>query len=91
LIEVGDSIRAAPLVLKSAGQYREILLDVGLDGAIRDIDNLSREWDPSDRVEISFSGIVEDENTFKGAALQCLSDIATPSTRRPISRLSESC
>ncbi len=68
LIEVGDDIRASPLVLKSAGQCREILLDVGLDGAIPDIDSLSRAWNPPDRVEIAFSGIVEDENTFKSAA-----------------------
>ena len=78
LIEVGDSIRATPLVLKSAGQYREILLEVGLDGAIPDI--LSREWDPLDRVEISFSGIVEDENTFKSAADR-LADSLRPRVR----------
>jgi DNA repair exonuclease SbcCD nuclease subunit len=80
LIEVGDGIRAIPLVLKSAGQYREILLDVGLDGAIPNIENLSREWDPSDRVEISFSGIVEDENIFKGAA-DSLAQALRPSVR----------
>ena len=41
---------------------------MGLDGAIPDIDSLSRAWNPPDRVEIAFSGIVEDENTFKSAA-----------------------
>ena len=68
MIEVGKDIHATPLVLKSAGQYREVLLDVGLDGAIPDIEHLSREWNPSDRIDISISGIVEDENTFKDAA-----------------------
>ena len=44
MIEVGENIRETQLVLKSAGQYREILLDVGLDGAIPNIEHLSREW-----------------------------------------------
>ena len=68
MIEVAENIRGTPLVLESAGQYREVFLGVGLDGAIPDIEHLSREWDPSDRVDISISGIVEDENTFKDAA-----------------------
>jgi DNA repair protein SbcD/Mre11 len=80
LIEVGEEIRATSLVLKSAGQYREIVLDVGLDGAIPDIEHLSHEWDPSDRIDISISGIVEDENAFKGAADK-LADALRPQLR----------
>jgi DNA repair exonuclease SbcCD nuclease subunit len=64
LIEVGNEIHATSLVLKSAGQYREVFLDVGLDGALPDISHLSKEWDESDRVELFISGIVEDENAL---------------------------
>ena len=68
LIEVGNEIRAESLVLKSAGQCREVYLDVGLDGTLPDVTHLSQEWDRPDRVELFISGIVEDENALRRAA-----------------------
>ena len=48
-------------VLKTAGQYRRVVLPLGLDGSAPDPDTLLRDADRADWIEVETTGIVENE------------------------------
>ena len=60
---IDETVQVAFRPLKSAGQYRQYYLPLTLDGAIENLDILTDSWEEKDWIDLSFSGIVEDENS----------------------------
>jgi hypothetical protein len=52
------------LPLVSAGEYRHYVLPLSLEGEPPDLDREAASWGPKDRVELEFTGLVEDERVI---------------------------
>jgi len=64
LIEAGKVISVTDIELESPGQYRKFDFFLGLDGDIGNTGEVSDVCTGSDYVDISFSGIVDDEQVL---------------------------
>jgi DNA repair exonuclease SbcCD nuclease subunit len=61
-VKINDSVEVKSLELKSAGEYRKYNLFISFDGEFEDMSDTISLWRENDFIDISFSGIVEDEN-----------------------------
>ena len=52
------------LPLASAGEYRHYVLPLSLEGEPPDLDREAAAWGPKDRVDLEFTGLVEDERVI---------------------------
>ncbi len=65
LIETQPNMQITPLELPSAGQYRELVLPLSLEGKLPPISSLNLTESQNDYLEVQLSGIVEEEVVFR--------------------------
>jgi DNA repair exonuclease SbcCD nuclease subunit len=63
LVNVGQGpLRLRRVRLATAGEYRLVPVELGLEGDAPDLDRAAAGWGPRDAVDIELSGLVEDEH-----------------------------
>lgn len=75
LVYCGERVNYRLQDLQSAGQFRSCNVFVDFDGNIEPLRDSPEQWSLNDRVFISFSGIVEDENTARGNIQRFIDEI----------------
>ena len=63
LVMIDQAVRVDFRPLASAGEYRPCHIPLTPEGTIEDPGALGASWEKNDWIDLSFSGIVEDENT----------------------------
>jgi DNA repair exonuclease SbcCD nuclease subunit len=67
-VTCGSEIRTGFLPLKSAGTYRTCETALSLEGETDNLENAARQWRAEDWIDLRITGVVEDENSARGAA-----------------------